>query len=119
MLDMARTQILPAVSSYTAEKAEAILTKKQAVHSAVCGYESRIVEKLSELTDSIDKATANLEKSVNSLKAIDDIVKQAEFVRDALIPDMDDLRQFADEAETMVAKSSWPFPTYDKLLFGV
>ena len=56
---------------------------------------------------------------VAELRAIEDIVKQSEFVRDSVIPAMEDLRALADEAETMVAKESWPFPTYDKLLFGV
>ena len=32
---------------------------------------------------------------------------------------MDKLRAAADKAETMTAEDYYPFPTYDKLLFGV
>ena len=38
---------------------------------------------------------------------------------DKLLPAMSELRVVCDEAETLTAKSYWPFPTYDKLLFGV
>ena len=119
MLDMARTQILPAVSSFAAEKAEAVVTKKQAVPSAKCGYETKIVEKLSELEDSIDEAVSALAAAEAKLGSFDDIIAQSEFVKDVLIPAMDDLRRYSDEAETVISKESWPFPTYEKLLFGV
>ncbi|MBQ4310305.1 MAG: glutamine synthetase III [Oscillospiraceae bacterium] len=119
MLDMARTQILPAVSSFAAEKAEAVVTKKQAVPSAKCGYETKIVEKLSELEDSIDEAVSALAAAEAKLGSFDDIIEQSGFVKDVLIPAMDDLRRYSDEAETVISKESWPFPTYEKLLFGV
>ena len=119
MTDMARTQILPTVSAFASVTAEAILKKKQAVPSAKCAYESETVARLSELTDSIAEASDKLSDSVKELHGIDNIVKQSEFVRDTVLPQMDELRAFADEAETMVSKESWPFPTYDKLLFGV
>lgn len=119
MLDMARTQILPAVSSFTAEKADAVVIKKQAVPSAKCGYETKIVEKLSELEDSIDEAVSALAAAEAKLGSFDDIIEQSEFVKDVIIPAMDDLRRYSDEAETVISKESWPFPTYEKLLFGV
>ncbi|MCR5168698.1 MAG: glutamine synthetase III [Oscillospiraceae bacterium] len=119
MLDMARTQILPAVSSFAAEKAEAVVTKKQAVPSAKCGYETKIVEKLSELEDSIDEAVSALAAAEAKLGTFDDIIAQSGFVKDVLIPAMDDLRRYSDEAESVISKESWPFPTYEKLLFGV
>ena len=53
------------------------------------------------------------------LKGIDEIIKASEFVRDTMLPAMDKLRAAADMAETMTAESYYPFPTYDKLLFGV
>ena len=47
------------------------------------------------------------------------IVKASEFIRDTVLPAMDKLRSAADKAETMTAEDYYPFPTYDKLLFGV
>ncbi|MBQ3918889.1 MAG: glutamine synthetase type III, partial [Oscillospiraceae bacterium] len=119
MLDMARTQILPAISAFASGKAAGVVSVLSAVPGAHCEYEKRIVERLSQITDEMDKTVDVLDSKVAKLRAIEDIVKQSEFVRDSVIPAMEDLRALADEAETMVAKESWPFPTYDKLLFGV
>ncbi len=119
MIDMARTQILPAVSAYAARQAEGVVSVRKAVPDARCGYEVKIVEKLSMLTDEMAEDLAALEKAVSDMHSIEDVVAQSESVRDSVIPCMEKLREAADAAEVMVAKESWPFPTYDKLLFGV
>ncbi|MBQ4256176.1 MAG: glutamine synthetase III [Oscillospiraceae bacterium] len=119
MIDMARTQILPAVSAYAARQAEGVVSVRKAVPDAKCGYEVKIVEKLSMLTDEMEVDLAALEKAVSDMHSIEDVVAQSESVRDSVIPCMEKLREAADAAEVMVAKESWPFPTYDKLLFGV
>ena len=119
MIDMARTQILPAVSAYAARQAEGVVSVRKAVPDARCGYEVKIVEKLSMLTDEMAEDLAALEKAVSDMHSIEDVVAQSESVRDSVIPCMERLREAADAAEVMVAKESWPFPTYDKLLFGV
>ena len=36
-----------------------------------------------------------------------------------MLPRMAALRVVCDEAEPLTAERFWPFPTYDKLLFGV
>ena len=119
MIDMARTQILPAVSAYAAKQAEGVVSVRKAVPDAKCGYEVKIVEKLSMLTDQMEVDLAALEKAVSDMHSITDVVAQSESVRDNVIPCMERLREATDAAEVMVAKESWPFPTYDKLLFGV
>ena len=40
-------------------------------------------------------------------------------IRDVILQKMAELRVVCDEAETLTAKEYWPFPTYDRLLFGV
>ncbi|MBR2284421.1 MAG: glutamine synthetase III [Ruminococcus sp.] len=118
MVDMARREILPAVMKYAADTASAMAAKKNAAEVA-CKYEARTVAELSALTDSIDLAAADLEAAVDKLDSIDNILEASAFVRDTLLPDMDALRAPADKAETLTSEEYWPFPTYDKLLFGV
>ena len=60
-----------------------------------------------------------LERLAEHLAHIDDIVEQANFVRDELLPQMDTLRNYADAAEAVVDAEIWPLPTYGELLFGV
>jgi glutamine synthetase len=89
------------------------------VAKAACKYETKLVEELSVLIDEMDDATTKLEDTVAKLKTIGDIKKESEFVRDKMIPAMDKLRAAADKAETITAEDYYPFPAYDKLLFGV
>ena len=118
MIDMSRKEILPAIAKFAADTASDVAVKKS-VASVECGYETRIIEKLSEIVDEIDSATTELEAAVSELKGIDVILTASEFVRDTVIPAMEKLRAFADKAEGLTAESYWPFPAYDKLLFGV
>ena len=118
MIDMARKEIIPAVARFASDTASAVAVKKS-VSEAACKYETRLVSELSELIDEMDTATAEVEKAVAELKNISEIVPASEFIRDTILPAMDKLRNAADKAETMTAEDYYPFPTYDKLLFGV
>ena len=118
MVDMARKEIIPAVAKFASDTASAVAVKKS-VSKAACKYETKLVEELSVLIDAMDEATTKLEATVTKLKTIADIRKESEFVRDKMIPAMDKLREAADKAETITAEDYYPFPAYDKLLFGV
>ena len=119
MTDMAKKQILPAVTEYAASLASAAYAKKSLNPDIVCGYETKLVTKLSLLADTIADKTAALEEAVVSVRAQNDVIAQAEAVRDTLLPTMAALRAPADEAENLVAEEYWPYPTYGDLLFGV
>ena len=119
MVDMARKEIIPAVAKFTAETASSVAVKKSVAPEAVYAYETKLVTELSALIDEMDSCASVLEKNIDELKTIEEAVPASEFVRDSILPAMDDLRSAADKAETLTAETSWPFPTYDKLLFGV
>ena len=82
-------------------------------------YETGTITKLSSLLDQIDAAADELEKTTLQIKAIDSVTESAFQIRDAMLPRMAALRVVCDEAEPLTAERFWPFPTYDKLLFGV
>ncbi|MCD7888952.1 MAG: glutamine synthetase III [Oscillospiraceae bacterium] len=119
MLNMARKEIMPAVSAYEADLAKALNAKKTAAPDAACGYETKLISKLADLEDKIDAAADALEGAVAEYKKLDDVTEAAMCIKDSVIPKMDTLRAPCDEAETVTAKSYWPFPTYGDLLFGV
>lgn len=119
MTDMTRKEILPAVEAYTAELASAAGAKKSIDSEIDCGYEKRLIKKLSMLADRIDSADEELEKKIAEYSTITDITEASCFIRDDILPAMANLRAAADEAETLTAEKYWPFPTYGKLLFGV
>ena len=115
---MARTQILPAVEAYAAEVAASAAAKKAVLPDLSCAYESSLVKTLSEKIDEIAARTAELEKAIPEMDGTDDTIREAEKIRDSLLPKMSELRIPCDEAETLTAKKYWPFPTYADLMFA-
>ena len=119
MIEMAKTQIVPAIESFTADIAGSAATKKALNNKLACKYETELVSKLSELTDEIYTKIGELEKAVAGLSKAKDTIKESELIRDKILPKMAELRKPVDEAETITAKDYWPYPSYGDLLFGV
>ena len=119
MADMARTEIIPAVESYTLELAKTAALKRTVDAALVCRYESTLIRKLSVLTDEMAIRTEALDEVLLKVQETDCVLKQSYQIRDTLLTKMSELRVACDEAETLTAKKYWPFPTYGDLLFGV
>ena len=119
MVDMAKTEIAPAVEAYTMDVAKAAAAKKAVDADLACTYESGLVKKLSVLTDRIALQADELEKAIVALHATEDIEAQSYAIRDVVLARMSELRVACDEAETLTAKKYWPYPSYGDLLFGV
>ncbi|MDD6264932.1 MAG: glutamine synthetase III [Clostridia bacterium] len=119
MIDMTKKLILPAIESYSTSVASSLAAKLSVVSELSGAYERKKLAKLSELEEQIDCALGALENTMVEIKTVDDIKTAAETIRDKVLPEMAELRLPCDEAEAMTAKSYWPMPTYDDLLFGV
>ena len=119
MTSMAKTQIIPAVEAYAASVAKSAFAKKELDDTLACSFEKGLVRKLSALTDRIAAKAEELENALIVLHNAKDIGEESEMIRDTVLEKMSELRIPCDEAETLTAKSYWPFPTYGDLLFGV
>lgn len=119
MIDMAKTQIAPAVERFAADLARNAVAKKAVAPAAPCAYETELVGKLSELTDRIAVAAGELQSAVIALHDTESVIAESESIRDHVLPKMCGLRLACDEAETLTEKSYWPFPTYADILFSV
>ena len=119
MVDMARTEMIPAVQSFVLDTAKTAAAKKKLVSGCACAYETGLVKKLSALTDRMAAKADELEQEVLALAGAGDIGKESAAIRDTVLPKMGELRLACDEAETLTAKKYWPFPTYGDLLFSV
>ena len=119
MVDMAQKEILPAVESYAAEMAKNAAAKLAVAPDMPCGYERKLVRRLSALADQMEEKTEQLALAMVKLKTVDDIGDEAVMIRDEILPKMNELRVAADEAETLTADRCWPFPAYGELLFGL
>ena len=119
MVNMAKTQIVPAIEAYAADTAKAAASKKTLDSTLVCGYETGVVRKLSALADLIASKAEELETALISLDKAEDIGAESVMIRDTVLGLMSELRIPCDEAETITAKNYWPMPTYADLLFGI
>ncbi|MBQ9415725.1 MAG: glutamine synthetase III [Clostridia bacterium] len=119
MVDMARTLIAPAVSDFAAHVARGAQAKLALDPALPCRYETSLAAKLSALSDRIDSGVSNLERALIALHDVPDVVAESEAIRDDILPLMCELRVACDEAESITAKSFWPFPTYSDILFSV
>ena len=119
MARMARREILPASIGYSDELANGLSAKAAIGIDIAKTADKRLIDKLIALNDKLLKATEKLEKDIKTSSSMKDALKLARYHRDAMIPDMDKLRAIADELETLVNKTYWPFPTYTEILSSV
>ncbi|MEE3350832.1 MAG: glutamine synthetase III [Saccharofermentanaceae bacterium] len=118
MIDMARKDILPAVTEYIKELADTAIAVQQA-SGADTAFEKDLITQLSKLQSDIAARTKVLEDAVIEVHEIEDILAQSYAYRDKVFVAMQDLRAAADQAESLCSAKVWPFPSYGELLFGV
>ena len=119
MADMAKKEILPAVSRYTQQLSATVLSKKAVLPTLDCSYETDMLEEISTLTAEAYTQVKALEKALNGKKKVGGAAKLSVYYRDKVVPVMEKLRKAADALEKLVAADCWPMPTYGDLLFGI
>lgn len=116
-LEMAKQEILPACIRYVGDVCKGI-SAKESIGISVPNEKTKaaamasMTEKLSENIDKLDDIKKSIPKNADNLEI-------AKYYQNTVIPAMNELRKVADELETVVAKSYWPFPNYEDLLYRV
>ena len=119
MLNMARKDILPAMSEYSATLARDAAAKTSFDPDADCTYEKENIKNLCALIGACNRAVKKTEQDLISAKSITDGAELAEFYKSTIIDDMKAIRIPADEMETIASSEKWPYPSYGELLFGI
>ena len=116
--DIVRKDILPALSTYTADLACAMAAKL-----AVCdGIDVSMEEgDLRELADAQGKLYRMSAELSNRLKASHKAssYETAVYFRDEILSLMQDMRVVIDQSEKKVSSDVWPLPTYADIIFRV
>ena len=128
LMDMIHKEIIPAVSRYSGELAEAASTKNKLLGSDVSKTEEVLISTLSCLCSELHGKTQELSSLLAEAEALqnEDTAKEpadaaAQLARhycDQVIPMMESIRLTIDELEQNTASDFWPFPTYGELLFA-
>ena len=117
MLDMARQNILPAVSAFAKELCDTATAKNALGVEAV--YETETAARVSKLTTEVLTEVRTLEKVSDDAEELTDVLTRACAYKDNVLCAMSALRESVDELETLTAKKYWPYPNYGDLLFSV
>jgi glutamine synthetase len=109
-LDIARTMILPAAARYLGELATAGASGASRGVAAAC-------DRVGGLTDKLAEAIEKLEHAQHEAHDAGTVEDEARAFAHEVIPAQAELRDVADELETVVADDLWPLPKYRELLF--
>ncbi|WP_148605516.1 glutamine synthetase type III, partial [Acetobacterium tundrae] len=119
MLNIAKREISPAVVTYTKEVCDTLLAKKSCGDFIDVSAESTLAERLSKLSGEFIRSIDDLEKILAAAQDTASAQAEATYYCDQVIPAMEELRKFADELESLVAKKYWPYPNYEDILFYI
>ena len=119
MLDMAKKDILPAVTAYAGELASAAAAKRGVFAAVDCTFEEQTVTALSGLSAKLYGETLSLSDALAKAAKAAGPAAVADCYKNDVIGAMAALRATADALESIPAANRWPFPTYGELLFGI
>jgi len=112
VLQIAKTQILPAALRFQTELANNAV----AVKAAGVSGDTSTLQKVSGLITDLSAAIGGLEKAAAHHGA-SSLFEEAKYFRDAILPAQLKVREVADTLEGIVADDIWPLPTYQEMLF--
>ena len=116
--DMVKKQILPAISTYTADLAAALAAKTAVVDGIDVTMEESELKELSAAQGKLYALSGKLDKELAEVPE-GDALKTATYYRDVIFAEMQGMRDVIDAAEEKVSSDVWPVPTYSDLIFRV
>ena len=118
MLEMVKREIIPAVSDFVAEICTNLAAKQAVCDSIPLEPEKSIIMTLAALNDKTDKAVSKLQADLKGIN-LEDIKSASQKMAHVIVSDMEEVRGFVDEMETLTSSDYWPYPTYYDLLYSV
>jgi glutamine synthetase len=112
VLRIARTQILPVVSTAIARLSQAV----KDLEGLGLPHDRSLVESVASQNSALIAHCAALETALQAEHRHDPIA-QMQFCKDTLLPLMGAVRAAADALEAVIDDDLWPLPTYQELLF--
>ena len=118
LLEMAKQDIIPAVSDYVAELCTNVAAKQAVNDSIPCNTERNIIMQLAEANDKLSVLIAKLEDILGSI-VMEEVVPASQAMAHKVVPVMEEMRTVIDGMEKITSSEYWPYPTYFDLLYSV
>lgn len=119
MAEIIQKDLIPAVCTYMEQIAHTASLKKAVVPDISVSGEAELLKKLTALSENMMTELSALKSDTARAQETADLLESAKMYQKTVLTDMDKLRSFADEAETLLPEAVLPYPTYGKLLFSV
>ncbi len=119
LLEMIKRDVLPAISNYSAKLCKTAAEKRAVSRRIDCSVETVAAEKLSGINLSLSALVDELEAAVESAQGTENLLERAKIYRNRVLEAMEQIRTLSNDAEAIVARQYWPYPTYGDLLFKV
>ncbi len=116
--DMVKKQLLPALSTYTADLAAALAAKTAVVDGIDVSMEESGLKELSAAQGKLYALSCKLDKELAEVPG-GEALETATYYRDVIFAEMQGMREVIDAAEEKVSSDVWPVPTYSDIIFRV
>lgn len=111
LIDMIRTEVIPAVSQEIANLALIPSPKPKVILNK---------EKLfTQFIDDVSQLCDELESTIAYIDTLDNVEKKSFELLKKVTPYLEKIRELYDDVEIYIAKDNLPFPSYRDLLFGL
>lgn len=107
-VSIGRTEIVPAVIKYVGELGQALIY--------LANHEQDLLKSIGRELSAFRKVLKTIEDVFNRAPK-GDILEQAIYMRDKILPLLERLRSYGDRLETLVDDKVWPLPKYREMLF--
>jgi len=117
LIEMLQKDIIPSSIEYQTTLAKAIHKKNKVDVSSM--VEKELLETVSVLTNKLVDDLKKLEISLGEKDKIPDGLESAEFYRNIIFTQMEEMRECVDKLETLVDSELWRYPSYGEMLYSV
>ena len=109
--------IVPSVIAFENQLLD-VITKKSEI-GVDYSVEKSFVEKITALIKGVTEDVTALESALANTRKLDGAFEQASCMREKVVYTLENMRKKVDDLERIVAKKSWPYPSYRDLLYSV
>jgi glutamine synthetase len=115
--EIIHSMVMPAAIRYQTELADNIASLREIDMDDAIGYQKDTLKRVTRNVNAIREALEKLHKGFEKAHHCDDIRDEADILCHKVRPQMDAIREAADDLEAVVDDQYWPLVKYREMLF--
>ncbi len=119
MQEMVRKDLTEGLVSYQKDLSKEVVQKKSILDGDCCELEIGIIKSLDAASKEMGKALTKLYDDTKKAEGMEEALETASYYQKTVLADMDELRKYADQAESLIPEKYLSYPTYGEMLFSL